>query len=32
MDVRARNAQAALTMLDICAWAYALSATLHAIA
>jgi hypothetical protein len=31
-EARIRNARAALTVLDICAWVYALSATLHAIA
>jgi hypothetical protein len=30
-ESRARTASAALTMLNICAWAYALGATLHAL-
>jgi hypothetical protein len=32
VEARTRNARTALTVLDICAWAYALSATLHAVA
>jgi hypothetical protein len=31
-QARTRTANAALTLLDICAWTYALTATLHAIA
>jgi hypothetical protein len=32
LESRTRTARTALAMLDICAWAYALSATLHALA
>jgi hypothetical protein len=31
VDTRIRTASTALTMLNICAWAYALGATLNAI-
>jgi hypothetical protein len=31
-QARTRTANAALALLDICAWTYALTATLHAVA
>jgi hypothetical protein len=32
IESRTRTASATLTLLDLCAWVYALTATLHAIA
>jgi hypothetical protein len=31
LESRTRTANAALALLDVCAWVYALSATLHAL-